>query len=70
MPRLPGVNHLRAINALQKAGFRITNQGKHVKMAKGQFRVSIPRHNPIDAVTMGSIIRQAGMSIDEFRELL
>ena len=70
MPRLPGVNHLEAIKALRKAGFVIANQGKHVKMTKGQYRVSIPRHNPIDAVTMGSIIRQAGMTVDDFRALL
>ena len=70
MPRLAGVNHLQAIKALHKAGFVIANQGKHVKMTNGRFRVSIPRHNPIDAVTMGSIIRQAGLTVDEFRALL
>lgn len=29
MPRVPGVNHLAAIKALQKAGFSVDNQGKH-----------------------------------------
>ena len=70
MPRLPGVSHRRAIRALQKAGFRIEHQGKHVKMVKGGVVVLIPRHNPIDAFTMGAIVGQAGLTIDEFRALL
>ena len=60
MPRVPGVNHLRAVPALQKAGFRIADQGKHIAMEKGPVKVYIPRHNPIDAFTMGSIIVRAG----------
>lgn len=28
MPSLPGVNHLRAITAFEKAGFTIARQGK------------------------------------------
>ncbi len=27
MPKLPGINHLGAVNAFEKAGFRITRQG-------------------------------------------
>jgi len=30
MPKLPGINHLRAVRALEKAGFRIDRQSKHV----------------------------------------
>ena len=33
MPKIPGVNHLRAIKALEKAGFKIVRQGKHVVMS-------------------------------------
>ena len=32
MPKLPGVNHLDAVRALEKAGFWIARQGKHVVM--------------------------------------
>jgi predicted RNA binding protein YcfA (HicA-like mRNA interferase family) len=39
VPRIPGVNHQDAIRALQKAGFRIVRQGKHIVMtAEDQFR--------------------------------
>jgi len=35
MPKLPGVNHLNAVRALKKAGFRIARQGKHIVMTDG-----------------------------------
>jgi predicted RNA binding protein YcfA (HicA-like mRNA interferase family) len=70
MPILPGVNHLDAVRALQKAGFAIRRQGKHIVMSDGARAVSIPRHNPVNAVTMGRIVRAAGLTIDEFRQLL
>ena len=70
MPKLPGINHLEAVRALEKAGFRIARQGKHVVMSDGQRILTIPRHNPVNAVTMGGIVRDAGLTVDEFRALL
>ncbi|HKP01974.1 MAG TPA: type II toxin-antitoxin system HicA family toxin [Chthoniobacterales bacterium] len=70
MPKIPGVNHLRAIQALEKAGFKIVRQGKHVVMTNGQRFVTIPRHNPVNALTMGGIVKDAGLTVDEFRALL
>jgi predicted RNA binding protein YcfA (HicA-like mRNA interferase family) len=68
--KLPGVNHQEAIRALEKAGFRILRQGKHTVMTDGVRILTIPRHNPINALTMGGIVRDAGLTIDRFRELL
>ena len=70
MPKLPGINHLRAVNALQKAGFKIDRQSKHIFMSKGSTRVVVPRNNPVDAYTMAAIVRDAGLTIDEFKKLL
>jgi len=70
MPKLAGVNHLDAVRALERAGFRILRQGKHISMTDGVRVVIIPCHNPVNAFTMGGIIRDAGMSIDEFKGLL
>jgi hypothetical protein len=39
-------------------------------MTDGSRIVTVPRNNPIDPITMGTIIRAAGMSIEEFRKLL
>ncbi|HEX8000428.1 MAG TPA: type II toxin-antitoxin system HicA family toxin [Pyrinomonadaceae bacterium] len=70
MPKIPGVNHLDAIRALEKAGFRILRQGKHIVMSDGVRILTIPRHNPVNAFTMGGIVRDAGLTIEEFRKLL
>jgi predicted RNA binding protein YcfA (HicA-like mRNA interferase family) len=70
MPKLPGVPHLAAIRALQKAGFRIVRQGKHVVMSDGRRILTIPRHNPVNAITMAGIARDAGLTLEQFRELL
>ena len=70
MPKLPGVNHLNAIRALEKAGFHVARQGKHVTMTDGSRVLTIPRHNPINAITMGNIVRDAGLTNEQFRNLL
>jgi predicted RNA binding protein YcfA (HicA-like mRNA interferase family) len=70
MPRLPGVNHLDAVRALEKAGFRVLRQGRHVVMTDGEHKVTVPRHNPVNAITMAGIVRDAGLTLDEFRRLL
>ena len=70
MPKLPGVRHLDAVRALEKAGFRIARQGKHIVMTDGIRILTIPRNNPINAFTMGGIAKDAGLTVEEFRRLL
>jgi predicted RNA binding protein YcfA (HicA-like mRNA interferase family) len=70
MPKLPGVNHLQAVKALEKAGFLIIRQSKHIVMSDGIRQVTIPRNNPINAFTMGGIIKDAGLTIEVFQSLL
>ncbi|MBI1830202.1 MAG: type II toxin-antitoxin system HicA family toxin [Planctomycetes bacterium] len=70
MPKIPGINHRDAVRALQKAGFQVIRQGKHIVMSNGKVGLSIPRHNPINACTMGGIVRTAGLTEEEFRKLL
>ena len=70
MPKISGVNHLEAVRALEKAGFRILRQGKHIVMSNGTRIVTIPRHNPVNAITMEGIARDAGLSVEAFKKLL
>lgn len=70
MPKLPDINHRDAVRALQKAGFRIAREGKHIVMTDGSRILTIPRANPVNAFTMGGIVRDAGITIDEFKKLL
>lgn len=70
MPEIPGVNHLRAVRAFKKAGFWITRQGKHTTMTNGTRIITIPRHNPVNAYTMGGIVIDAGLTVEQFKKLL
>lgn len=70
MPRIPGINHLDAVRAFKKVGFRVARQGRHIVMTDGTRIITIPRHNPVNAFTMGGIVRDAGLTADDFRKLL
>jgi predicted RNA binding protein YcfA (HicA-like mRNA interferase family) len=70
MARMPGINHLDAVRALEKAGFQVVRQGKHIVMSDGSRQITLPRHNPIKAFTRGGIVGDAGLTVDEFRRLL
>ena len=70
MPKLSGINHQRAVRAFQKADFWIARKSKHITMTNGERIITIPRANPIDAFTMGGIVKDAGLTIEEFKNLL
>ena len=70
MPKLPGIQQREAIRVLQKVGFKIKRQSGHIVMSNGNIRLTIPRHNPINAITMGNIAKDAGLSPEQFKELL
>jgi predicted RNA binding protein YcfA (HicA-like mRNA interferase family) len=70
MPRLPGISYIRAVKAFKKAGFRIAREGRHITLTDGERIITIPRENPINSFTMAGIIRDAGLSIEEFKKLL
>ncbi len=68
MPKVPGINHLDAVRALEKAGFGVVRQGKHIVMTDGVRILTIPRHDPVNAYTMGGIVWDAGLPVEEFRK--
>ena len=70
MPNLPGIGHQRAVRAFEKAGFWIARQRKHIAMTNGERIIIIPKENPINPFTMAGIVKDAGLSIEEFRKLL
>ncbi|HEY6323056.1 MAG TPA: type II toxin-antitoxin system HicA family toxin [Thermoanaerobaculia bacterium] len=70
MPSIPGVSHLHAVRALEKAGFKVVRQGRHVVMSDGVRLLTIPRANPVNAFTMGGIARDAGLTVEQFKKLL
>jgi predicted RNA binding protein YcfA (HicA-like mRNA interferase family) len=70
MPRLPGISQKEAVRVFQKLGYRVVLGSGHLIMSNDERRLVIPRHDPFNAITMGAIARDAGLSPQEFRELL
>ena len=70
MPKLPGINQKEAIRVFEKLGFHVVRQSGHIVMSNGKQRLIIPRHNPINAITMGAIAKDAGLTPEQFRALL
>ena len=70
MPKLPGISHAQAVRVFSKLGFRIAREEKHTIMSNGRVRLTIPRHTSINAFTMAGIAQDAGLTPEQFKELL
>ena len=70
MPRLPGISQKEAVRVFERLGFRVLRESGHLIMSNGERRLVIPRHDPINAITMGAIARDAGLTPKAFRDLL
>jgi predicted RNA binding protein YcfA (HicA-like mRNA interferase family) len=60
----------RAVRAFSKTGFKIVTRGKHIGMSDGVHRITIPDHKRINPYTLKSIIKDAGLTDEEFKTLL
>jgi hypothetical protein len=56
MPRLPGISQKQAVRVFQKLGYRVVRESGHLIMSNG--------------ITMGAIARDAGLTPEQFRQLL
>ncbi len=73
--RLPVISSRDAVKALGKAGFEIIKgrgKGSHIVVTRAEPRtiLTIPDHRELDRGTLRAIIRQAGLTVDEFVALL
>ena len=68
MPRLPGISQKEAVRVFQKLGYRVVRESGHLIMSNGERHLFIPRHDPINAITMGAIARDAGLTPQQFRD--
>ncbi|MBI2924701.1 MAG: type II toxin-antitoxin system HicA family toxin [Verrucomicrobia bacterium] len=65
------VSGSEAVRALKRLGFVFVDQrGSHIRMSKGSIRITVPNHNPILPKTLQSMLRQAGVSLEEFIDAL
>lgn len=70
---LPVISGRQCVAALAKVGFVLVRQrGSHMLLQREAPAVtlSVPDHRELDRGTLRAIIRQAGLTVDEFRDLL
>ncbi|MBI4558207.1 MAG: type II toxin-antitoxin system HicA family toxin [Candidatus Hydrogenedentes bacterium] len=74
MTRLPVVSGQDAVRAFGEAGYVVDHQtGSHIILRqedKPHRRLTIPNHRELAKGTLRAILRQAGLTPDEFRALL
>lgn len=74
-PKLPRVDCQQVIKALKRAGFEAQRQrGSHLHLyrASDQKRITVPVHKGriVPIGTLRAILRDAGIDVEEFRQLL
>lgn len=73
MPKLPRVSGRKAVRAFQRAGWEVARQrGSHVILTKPGciYTLSIPLHPVLGPGLLRDLIRKAGLTVEEFEELL
>ncbi|WP_420266893.1 type II toxin-antitoxin system HicA family toxin [Candidatus Magnetominusculus dajiuhuensis] len=60
----------RAIKAFGKFGFIVVSKGKHVGMSDGTYRLVIPNHKRLNPYTLKAIIKDAGITDNDFKMAL
>lgn len=73
MSKLPMISVRKCVKALEKLNFYFKRQeGSHIVLRRDNpfTQIVIPDHEELDRGTLRAIIRQAGLSVDEFVKLL
>ena len=73
MSRLPRASGRDCVKALGKVGFYLKRQhGSHLILRRDDpfSQVVVPNHRELDRGTLRAIIRQSGLSVNEFVRLL
>ena len=72
MPGLPVLSGQRVMRAFQRAGWQVVRRASsHIIMTKpgSLVTLSVPDHEEVKRGTLRSLIRKAGLTVDEFQAL-
>ena len=75
MSKVPSLNYDKVIKALQRDGWIVVRQkGSHIRLHKyiddKKLKLIVPAHKPIKRSTLAHILKQAGLSVEKFLEIL
>ena len=66
-PSVPPVSGAEAVRRLQRLGFVVARQkGSHVVLKRESCGCVVPLHDELKAGALAGVLRQAGVSADEF----
>ncbi|HAE22847.1 MAG TPA: hypothetical protein DCG47_11060 [Spirochaetaceae bacterium] len=67
MPKLPVLSGLLVVRGLESLGFVLVRQrGSHMVLRRGSSGCVVPNHKELKTGTLAGILKQSGVSIDEF----
>lgn len=70
-PSLPHISGAEAVRALQKLGFIVLRQkGSHVILRRESIGCVVPQHRELKIGTLSGVLKQAGVTADEFMQAL
>jgi predicted RNA binding protein YcfA (HicA-like mRNA interferase family) len=75
MTKMPSLDYKKVIRALQRAGFVVVRQrGSHIRLQKHLddkvIKLTVPAHTPIKRSTLSHIVKNAGLTVEEFMEFI
>ena len=74
MPKIPIVSAIKVIKVLSKIGYEADHQtGSHIILRHREMphkRLTVPNHKEIARGTLKAIIEEAGLTVQEFTDLL
>lgn len=74
MPKLPRISGKELVKILAKISYEIDHQtGSHIILRQNKEpyrRLTVPNHNELDAGTLRAIMKQAGLTREEFFKLV
>jgi predicted RNA binding protein YcfA (HicA-like mRNA interferase family) len=75
MPKLPSVSGERVVRALKRAGFvELRQKGSHISLERrvggDVFKTVVPMHPELAKGTLSDVLKQCGLKLQEFLDLL
>lgn len=71
MPKLPRVSGAEVVRALERLGFVVARQrGSHIVLRRGSSGCVVPNHRELKTGTLAGVLKQAGVSAEDFTNAL
>ena len=71
MPKFPGLSGAQIVRALERLGFVVARQsGSHIVMRRNGQGCVVPNNKEVKVGTVNGVLRQAGVSAEEFNSVI